>query len=142
MALMTGTAYWAAIKTPNTKYDAMWTIDVVPHDPSVLEDLRERGFRIKAMRDGQEAIVIRRRCVSVKGNKNKEPKLVDAHKNPIDVQVGNGSNVVVQYSEYAGTNTFGPYKGLDLRAVQVLDLVEYGGADGDEFEDFDPESEL
>ena len=47
--------------------------------------------------------------------------------------VGNGSKVRVQYNEYSGEGKFGPYTGLDLQAVQVLDLVPYKNDDGSEF---------
>ena len=62
------------------------------------------------------------------------PKLVDANKNPIDVLVGNGSRVKVQFNEWEVENKFGTFKGLDFQAMQVLDLVNYKSGDGDEFE--------
>jgi hypothetical protein len=58
--------------------------------------------------------------------------LFDVEKNEVDVQVGNGSDVRVQYNEYEGENKYGPYKGLDLQAVQVLELVPYKSQDGEE----------
>lgn len=136
-----GKAYWAAIKVPNTKFEPVYTIDLVPDDPTVLEDFKDKGFKTKTTPDGEEALVIKRKVEGMRGP-NKVPKLVDASKNPIDVQVGNGSQVAVQCKEYSGKNSYGPYQGLDLQAVQVLDLIEYAQADGAEFEDFDPESEL
>ena len=39
----------------------------------------------------------------------------------------------MQYSEYEGEGQYGPYKGLDLQAVQIVDLVPYKNADGSEF---------
>ena len=58
------------------------------------------------------------------------PKLFDKFKNPITDRIGNGSTVKVQYREIDweyGTK-FG--KGLDLQAVQVIDLVEAAVPDG------------
>ena len=46
--------------------------------------------------------------------------------------VGNGSKVRVQFNEYSGEGKYGPYQGLDLQAVQVVDLIEYRSADGEE----------
>jgi hypothetical protein len=63
------------------------------------------------------------------------PKLMDAEKNEINVAVGNGSKVKVQYKEYSGEGRYGPYQGLDLQAVQVVDLVPYANADGQELLD-------
>jgi hypothetical protein len=137
MSLLFGTAYWAFIQTPNTKFEPQWTIDVIPDNE---EDL-ELGLRIKKI-NAKEAVVMRRKTHKNNGAPNKQPKLVDANKNPIDVQVGNGSRVCVQYEYYEGKGSHGPYQGMDLKAVQVLDLVSFGGADGEEFQDFDPDSEL
>ena len=50
----------------------------------------------------------------------------------MDEVVGNGSEVKIQYSEWETSNKFGDFKGLDLQAVQVLDLITYRTGDGDE----------
>ncbi len=140
--IIKGTALWAYINTPNVKYDPLWTIDLIPDDESELEALEAKGYKIKTGKDGQKAVVIKRKTVKANGSPAMQPKLVDAHKNPIDLAVGNGSKVAVQYEEYAGTNAYGPYQGLDLKGVQVLDLVTFGGADGDEFVSVDPDEEF
>ena len=62
------------------------------------------------------------------------PKLVDENKLPIDVLVGNGSRVRVQYNEWETSNKFGDFKGLDFQAMQVIDLISYKSADGEEFD--------
>ena len=41
--------------------------------------------------------------------------------------------VRVQFNEYSGEGKYGPYQGLDLQAVQIVDLVPYKNGDGDEF---------
>ena len=61
------------------------------------------------------------------------PRLLDSDKAEISLAVGNGSKVRVQYSEYSGEGQYGPYTGLDLQAVQVVDLVPYKNEDGSEF---------
>ena len=63
------------------------------------------------------------------------PRLLDVDKQEVNYAVGNGSKIRVQYNEYEGTNKFGDYKGLDLQAIQVLDLVEYRSEDGAELLD-------
>ena len=50
----------------------------------------------------------------------------------MDALVGNGSKVRVQYRPWQTINSYGTFKGLDLQAMQVLELVEYGGQDGEE----------
>ena len=48
--------------------------------------------------------------------------------------VGNGSVCNVQYSLFKwGPNKFGSGIGIDFKGLQVLSLVSYGAADGDEF---------
>jgi len=62
------------------------------------------------------------------------PKLLDRNKNPMNVAVGNGSKVKVQYKEWESTWNGTLYKGLDLQAMQVIELVEYASPDGSEFD--------
>ena len=38
----------------------------------------------------------------------------------------------MQYREWETSNNYGDFKGLDLQAVQVIDLVQYRTGDGDE----------
>ena len=68
------------------------------------------------------------------GMVRKAPMLVDANKVPMDELVGNGSKVKVQYNEWEVSNKYGNFKGLDLQAMQVIDLVQYKSGDGAEFE--------
>ena len=60
----------------------------------------------------------------------------------MDTNVGNGSKVKVHYNEWESTWNGTVYKGLDFKGMQVLELVEYGVADGDEFDALDDEEEL
>ena len=76
------------------------------------------------------------------GTPNAVPKLLDADKEPLDVAVGNGSKVNVQYREWETTNNYGDFKGLDLQAVQVVDLVEYTGSDGSELTSLGDDNDL
>jgi hypothetical protein len=61
------------------------------------------------------------------------PRLLDSDKQEVTTAVGNGSKVRVQFNEYTGEGKYGPYIGLDLQAVQIVDLVPYKNGDGDEF---------
>ena len=51
--------------------------------------------------------------------------LVDGAKNPLDKIVGNGSKVKVMYKPYEWNFKGKKGMGLDLQAVQVIDLIEY-----------------
>ena len=132
MAILEGSAYWASITTPNTKYDPVYTVNVVVEE-EVANDFASRGHKIKQMDEGP-AVVIKRKVNGPNGMVRKAPALVDQNKVPLDVAVGNGSRVKVQYNEWETSNKYGDFKGLDFQAMQVLELVSYKSGDGDEFE--------
>jgi|TARA_Y100000816_G_C26088180_1_gene574579 hypothetical protein len=133
MAVVNGTAYWASIKTPNTKFEPVYTINLVV-DEDTANDFASRGHKIKQMDEGP-SIVIKRKVNGPNGMVRTAPRLLDAEKNEVNYSVGNGSKVRVQFNEYQGENKYGPYTGLDLQAVQVIDLVEYRAEDGAELLD-------
>lgn len=132
MPVLQGQAFWAAIKTPNTKYEPTYSINLVV-DEATAEDFKGRGFTVKPMAEGP-SIVIKRKVDGPRGMIREAPKLYDRSKNEMDCQVGNGSTVKVQYKEWETVRQGTTYKGLDLMAVQVLDLIAYSGSAGDEFD--------
>ena len=67
----------------------------------------------------------KRKVKKANGEKNSQPQLVDADKKPLDKIVGNGSRVKVMYKPYEWNFKGKKGVGLDLQAVQVLDLIEY-----------------
>lgn len=142
MAIVRGTAYWAYVTAPNTTYEPCYTVNLVV-DQSIASDFEDRGFNIKQMDEGP-ALIIKRKVNGPGGMIRKAPKLKDAKKNEIDVGVGNGSEVVVQYKEWESTWKNRTYKGLDFQQMQVLKLVEYN-TEKDEFDiesDDEEEDEL
>lgn len=138
MAIVRGTAYWAYVTTPNTTYEPCYTVNLVV-DQATAADFEDRGFNIKQMDEGP-AIIIKRKVNGPGGMIRKAPKLKDAKKNEIDVGVGNGSEVVVQYKEWESTWKNRTYKGLDFQQMQVLKLVEYN-VEKDEFDIEDDEED-
>ena len=139
MAIQEGIAYWASVTTPNTKFEPVYTVDLVVED-SVADDFETRGFKIKSIELGDEkvgrALTFKRKVNGPNGMVRNAPKLVDENKIPIDVLVGNGSRVRVQYNEWETSNKFGDFKGLDFQAMQVIDLVSYKSGDGEEFDKY------
>ena len=133
MAVQEGTAYWASIKTPNTRFEPVFTVNLVV-DEDTANDFASKGHTIKQMDEGP-SIVIKRKVNGPNGMVRVAPRLLDVDKQEVNYAVGNGSKIRVQYNEYEGTNQYGDYKGLDLQAVQVLDLVEYRSEDGAELLD-------
>tara|TARA_R100000995_G_C3481976_1_gene124501 strand:- start:2484 stop:2900 length:417 start_codon:yes stop_codon:yes gene_type:complete len=130
MAILNGVAKWASITTPNTRFEPVYTLDLIVEE-DIANDFAARGHKVKQHDEGP-ALVIKRKVNGPNGMVRSAPRLLDNDKQEINVAVGNGSKVRVQYNEYSGEGKFGPYIGLDLQAVQVTDLVEYKGADGDE----------
>jgi len=132
MAILSGTAYWASVTTPNTTYEPVYTVNLVV-DEETAQSFRSKGYSVKDMDEGP-ALVIKRKVNGPNGMVRPAPKLVDASKNPIDERVGNGSTVKVQYKEWESVWKGKTFKGLDFQAMQVLDLVSVGTVDGGEFE--------
>tara|TARA_Y100000114_G_C11728318_1_gene312163 strand:- start:514 stop:945 length:432 start_codon:yes stop_codon:yes gene_type:complete len=135
MAIVEGVAMWASVTTPNTTYTPVYTVNLVV-DEGVANDFRSRGFTVKEMDEGP-ALVIKRKVTGKNGQTNSAPKLLDRNKEPLNVSVGNGSKVRVQYKEWESTWNGTLYKGLDFQAMQVLDLIEYASPDGAEFDVLD-----
>ena len=137
MAVLEGTAYWAFVKTPNVTYDPVYTVNLVV-DSKTASDFEDRGFTVKQMDEGP-AIIIKRKVNGPNCMSRKAPILLDRRKNEIDVNVGNGSRVKVQYKEWESVWNGKNFKGLDFVKMQVLDLVEYDNGDTDEFQVEDEE---
>jgi PKD repeat protein len=131
MAILEGTAYWASITTPNTTYEPVYTVNLVV-DNETANDFASRGHTVKQMDEGP-ALIMKRKVNGPKGMVRPAPRLFDKDKQEISTAVGNGSQVRVQFNEYDWEYAGKQGKGLDLQAVQVLNLVEYRNGDGDEF---------
>ena len=48
MAIQEGVAYWANVTTPNTKFEPVYTVDLVISD-EVANDFESRGFKVKSL---------------------------------------------------------------------------------------------
>ena len=131
MAIVEGKAYWASITVPNTNFEHVYTVNLVV-EQDVADDFASRGHKVKQMDEGP-ALVIKRKVNGPNGMVRSAPRLLDQNKQEVNLAVGNGSKIRVQYNEYKGECKFGPYQGLDLQAVQIVDLVPYKNGDGDEF---------
>ncbi len=128
MAIVEGKAYWASITRPNEKFEPMWRVDLAVDDATASE-FQKQGFTIGETTINDETIKniikFKRKVSKANGDRNQQPQLVDAEKKPLDKIVGNGSKVKVMYKSYDWNYKGKTGKGLDLQAVQVIDLVEY-----------------
>ena len=130
MAVLEGTAYWAFVTTPNTKFDPVYSVNLVV-DNETASDFEDRGFNVKQMEEGP-AIIIKRKVNGPKGMVRDAPKLIGRNLEPLTVNVGNGSRVKVKYKEWESTWNGRNFKGLDFIKMQVIDLVEYQSDDDDD----------
>ena len=128
---VTGKAMWANITTPNTRFgDPKYQITVLT-DEDTASSLEAMGLSQVRDKSGQpkydQPAFSFSRKVNVGTRVNEAPKLLDTENNPLDVLVGNGSEVKVKIKPYS--NNFGTF--AELMAVKVDKLVEYLEADTD-----------
>ena len=128
MGIVEGTAYWASITRPNEKFEPMWRVDVALSDKDA-EEFKSKGVNLKESviedKTVSNLVTFKRKVSKANGDRNSQPTLVDAEKKPLDKIVGNGSKVKVMYKSYDWNYKGKTGTGLDLQAVQVVDLIEY-----------------
>lgn len=132
MAIVQGKAMWASVQTPNTKFEPVYCIDLVISKKDA-DTIKKQGLKVKTNDDGEYYVKFKRKLFKKGGDQNKKPKVVDANRQPFAGLIGNGSIVNVQYSVYEWDNSFGSGISADLSGVQVIELVEFTGGDGEEF---------
>ena len=127
---VTGIAYYANVVTPNTTFDDKWEVSLVLDDDA-LTDFENRGHPIKE-KDFGRFVHFKRNVEKKSGGHNPRPILIDENRKRVDTlpKMGNGSLVKIQYNEYSWSYQGKAGKGRDLRALQLLELVEYNEPDG------------
>ena len=125
---------WASITTPQTRFEPhKYTVTaVISYEDA--QQLISDGFRVNTNDEGEHRITAKR-SVSRKVKdrqtgqemeiQNEAPKLLDENKEPLDVNVGNGSVGQIQVKPYE--NRYGKF--FELQAVMVTKLVEYSPDD-------------
>lgn len=135
MNVLSGKAYWTSISSPNTTYEPVWSVDLSLTGDQ-LAKAKKMGLPIKNKQDDRgDFVKIKRKVKRRDGSDNKQPSLKDAQKRDmLGTLVGNGSDVNVAFKtydwEYAGQKGIG----TDLMAVQVVNLIPYGGSEDDAFD--------
>ena len=100
MSVINGTAYWASIQSPNTKFEPTWQIDVGNLDADNKAIAEKDGLNIKTDEIKGEYVTIKRKVKRKDGNDNTPPVIVDGNKRPMMDLIGNGSKVNVLYNTY------------------------------------------
>ena len=130
---------WASVVEPNTKFEPTWEIEAELNDQQAAV-FADAGVRLKED-DGIKLIRFKRKVSGAKKGggtyNNDAPKVVDASKQPFEKLIGNGSLVNISYDLRSWEMMGNTGVKADLKAVQVLELVEYSGGGGgaSEFED-------
>ena len=110
---------------------------VIPEDKAA--EFRDQGYKVLDKDEGP-TIVMKRKVNGPNGMVRPAPILMDSSRTPIDLRVGNGSKVKVQYKPWEISRNGTTYRGLDFQGMQVLNLKTYT-VDGDEF-DIEDEEEI
>ena len=145
MPIVKGKSMWASITAPNTTYEPVYSINLVVDDDTAQE-FSDNGYTVKnkavSWSDEELPTIVIKRKVQAPWGEREAPELVgttrgaDGKCEPLNVKVGNGSDVNVQYKQWETERAGNTYKGLELMKVQVINLVPYE-AD----EDFDASEE-
>ena len=137
--VVSGVAYYPHIKVPTPNYGKTANGYEINLDVSddVFQMFKDAGFNVGLYEAGRRkytedpVVHFYQWEKNGKGENNPSPRLVDTEMNDIDVQVGNGSKVAVQWR----VANYGPnkqYKRAVLEAVQVIELQEYNGSGSNE----------
>ena len=145
MPIVKGKSMWASITAPNTTYEPVYSINLVVDDDTAQE-FSDNGYTVKnkavSWSDEELPTIVIKRKVQAPWGEREAPELVgttrgaDGKWEPLNVKVGNGSDVNVQYKQWETERAGNTYKGLALMKVQVDNLVPYA-AD----EDYDASEE-
>lgn len=123
MTQVAGTAKWAAVTTPNTKFEPVYTINLEVDDET--RDLLIAS-NLTPIKNSTNEFRFKRTAVYKDGSAAPKPNCVDAGNNAFTGMIGNGSTVIVDFE--AKKWTFAGKAGTKalLGGVQILDLVPYG----------------
>ena len=129
---------WASIIEPNTKYTPRWEIEAILSEEQAAYFVNE-GVDVKKDDEGNPTIRFKRNVSGQRKDnstyENTPPKVVDAQNQPLDKLVGNGSLVNIAYDLKKWNVAGNSGTKAELKAVQVLELVEYSQGAVDEFDD-------
>ena len=131
-SIVTGQCYFAHLKVPNPNYnqtDYFYELNLAVSD-DVFVSFKDIGisnfflFEAGTKNFTPDPVIKFATWAKNKGGDNRPPpRVVDLDKNPVDVLIGNGSTVNVQWSEYSYGKQTKIIRPL-LQAVQIVDLVE------------------
>ena len=132
--IISGTAFWAHVLTPNTRFDpdGEWSIEICNLDATNKKIAEGDGLSIKNKSDDRGDFVCLKQYARTRDGIPRGMPVKDSLRNPFPTEkrIGNGSKVNASYFPRAYKEYGGGVKGC-LLGVQVVDLVEYSGDDFD-----------
>jgi len=133
--------FWAKLDQPVNPFNAPyphWELQIRTRDKDEAKSWKTYGMTVTLKEDDSGTfyqVNLKRKAFSAKGDPRDPVKVVDGQLMPVDVAIlGNGSVGHVQIDTYEYTMNGKEGTGFSLRAVQVLKLVEYKGAQAMGFE--------
>ncbi len=130
MSKIKGKAMWAYVIVPNTRFTPKYTIDlVVDEEGKAL--LEKNGIQVSPYEEAFKA-KFTLNVTSFSGEINEPPIVVDCNNEIMDINIGNGSEVIVMYHPYEWSHSGRTGTKAILEGIQVIKLVEYLGKE--EFE--------
>lgn len=138
---LTGKTKWAKLKDPDMKFGGHWTVDLYL-DKQGLKNFHAANLELQLRESDEGPFIKLRRPINRIDKKKGElikydpPTLLDHDNKPLDVLVGNGSQVQCKLSVFATPKG----NGHRLEAVRVIELVPYTSEQvlGEVAEDFVP----
>ena len=127
---------WAALITPDTRYEHKWKIDLIL-TKKLAESLKSVCFNVRTDKEGDQILRVIKKTRTKGGTPMEAPRVVGLDGiTPFAERIGNGSTVNIKvyakYIEVSGQTHLPAY----INAVQVVDLVPYkGGSDFDDISD-------
>jgi len=140
-SVVEGIAFYPHLLIANERFKpAFYEVSLAVSDET-FDQFKSRGY-VSCFPAGDRdftpdpVISFRKFAYNKNGTANPPPKLIDLEGNPVDVSIGNGSKMKIQWkhSEYKGGEK-GIVKRPMLVAAQLVELVEYNGESGAAFED-------
>ena len=119
---------WAALVTPDTKYESCWKMDIILTE-EMATNLKAAGFACKQDNDGDWILRAKKKTHKKNGEAMSPPRVVGADgQTAFTEMLGNGTicnvNLFCKYVEVNG-KTYLPAR---LNEVQVVKHVVYAGA--------------
>ena len=126
--IISGKVFWASVIEPNTTFEPAWQVDI-SLDENTKKLAETDGLTIKNKSDERgDFVTLKRKVMKRDGDKRQPPRVIDSQNNPWDDKlIGNGSICNIKYMPYEWSAAGRSGVSADLLAVQVVDLVEYGG---------------